>query len=206
MTFVLPLLVTFIALVAIFYAYTNIRQGAARVYTLEREAILRRGTNAMFLGAFLMALTIGWLLYQGQVALAPGDESAEENNVLEAVEGEGSPVGTPVPSGDEGDSSTTQLPGLETVTPTPTIDPDIPTATPTPIVIRAFVTGTGGNGLTMRTTPGGEQITILNEDEFVTVLEEEGREEQGGRSWVKVQNFLGEEGWVAEDFLEFETR
>lgn len=206
MTLVLPLLVTFVALIAIFYAYSNIRQGAARVYTLEREAILRRGTNAMFIGATLMIVTIGWLLFQTQSSTTVVEQSAEESSSFQTTEdGDVLIPNTPVPG--EGDSAgSAQFPGLETVTPTPTIDPDIPTATPTPIVVRAFVTGTGGNGLTMREAPGGEQITILNEDEFVTVLEEAGTQDQGGFTWVKVRTFLGDEGWVAEDFLEFETR
>jgi hypothetical protein len=207
MTFVLPILVTFIAIVAIFYAYTNIRQGAARVYTLEREAILRRGTNAMFMGALLMAVTIGWLLYQNQGADTAAAVDGEANGEIQTNPDDGLVPTTPRPGEavppEEGSS---QLPSLETVTPTPTVDPDIPTATPTPIIVRAFVIGTGGNGLTMRESPGGEQLVILNEDEFVTVLEEEGRLEQGGRFWVKVRNFLGDEGWVAEDFLEFEAR
>lgn len=205
MTLILAIVFTGLAFIAMLYAYSNIRQGGARVYTLEREAILRRAIAAMFSGTGLLILTIALLIYDGQQTAAVAEpaqlqlEGSPQTGNSESV-----PLAT-TPGAPAADGSS-QLPALETVTPTPTLDPLVPTATPTPIVIRGFVTGTGGNGLYMRTTPGGEQITILQEDEFVTLLESEGRIEQDGITWVKVRSFLGDEGWVAIDFLEIEGR
>lgn len=65
------------------------------------------------------------------------------------------------------------IPDLLILSPTPTIDPNSPTATPTPIVVRAFITGTGGNGVNFRATPGGELIEILADDTFVTMVDGE---------------------------------
>ena len=207
MTFFLPIGLTILAIIVMIIAYTNMRQGGARVYTLEREAILRRAGLAMFLSTGLFVLTIAWLLYQQQLAAAAlvGDEEGEPA-VSVPVEATALPAGddammaemTPTPSG------TLQIPGLGVATLTPTIDPNVPTATPTPIVVRAFVVNTGGNGLTMRDVPGGEQLLVLQEEEFVTVLEEEGTADVNGLIWVKIRTFLGEEGWVARDFLEIE--
>ena len=201
MAFVFPIFLTVIALIAILIAYGGIRQGAARVYSLEREAILRRATAAMFIGAGLFIVTIALVLYQFQQIQAAEEEvPVVEDAAIQSGETPDpqAPLSTPPPQ------STNQLPGISTVTFTPTIDPNLPTATSTPIIVRAFVTGTGGNGLTLRSQPGGDQIAILGEDEFVTVQYEEGTLEQGGFTWVKVRTFLGDEGWVADQFLEIE--
>jgi len=210
MAFFLPIGLTVVGIIITIVAYTNMRQGGARVYTLEREAILRRAGAAMFLGMGIFVLTIAWLLYQQQLLTAV-DEDGEEAAPAVAVEASDdtavaadestavdAPTATPVPEG------TLQIPQLEVVQPTATIDPSLPTPTPTPIVVRAFVINTGGNGLTMRDVPGGEQVLILQEEEFVTVLEEEGTADVNGLIWVKIRTFLGDEGWVARDFLEIE--
>ncbi len=203
MSSILAIILSGAAVIAILYAYSNIRQGGARVYTLEREAILRRGSTAMFLGTGLLIVSVAMLLYQNQQAASDEGGTPVSTSSFQTTE-EGDVIIANTPAARSGEDN--QLPALETITPTPTLDPLVPTATPTPIIIRGFVTGTGGNGLYLRTTPGGEQITILQEDEFVTVLEGEGRVEQNGVSWVKVRTFLGDEGWVAADFLELEGR
>ncbi|MCA9981908.1 MAG: SH3 domain-containing protein, partial [Anaerolineales bacterium] len=98
------------------------------------------------------------------------------------------------------------LPPLTTQTPTPTIDPNLPTATPTPVIIRAFVTGTSGSGLSMREEPGGDLIEILPEETFVTVVDEAAPIEQGGFTWIKIRTFAGVEGWAARQFLEYDEQ
>ncbi|MEM7801344.1 MAG: SH3 domain-containing protein [Chloroflexota bacterium] len=215
MSIIIPISLTVIAFIAILVAYSGIRQGGARVYSLEREALLRRASAAMFIGAGLFLLAIALLIFQGQQVQALIDDSGVEDGNVAANDATqlDSLVATPAAEGvtvDNGGNGgvvpTNQIPGLSTVTLTPTLDPNLPTATPTPIIIRGFVTGTGGNGLYLRETPGGAEITILGEDEFVTVRYEEGVTEVGGIRWVKVRTFLGDEGWVAEDFLEIEEQ
>ena len=89
-----------------------------------------------------------------------------------------------------------------TPSPSPTVDASIPTATPTPILCRAVVEGTSGNGLMLRETPGGAEITILAEATLVTLVQGEGPQQANGIAWRLVRdNISGEEGWVAEDFL-----
>ena len=132
MSFFLAIVITAVALIAILYAYSNIRQGGARVYTLEREAILRRAITAMFLGTGLLILVISFLLFQSQQqpadqAEAPLPQTTSSFQTTE--EGDVIIANTPVPDGGNGN----QLPALETITPTPSPDPSFPTATPTPV-------------------------------------------------------------------------
>ena len=205
MAFFLPLGLTIIGIIVMIIAYTNMRQGGARVYTLEREAILRRAGLAMFLSTSLFVLAIAWLLYQQQLtaaAILAEEEAATTELAPPVVEVEAD--GAAMPDATQTPGGTIQIPDLPTITPTPTIDPNLPTATPTPVIVRAFIVNTGGNGLTMRDTPGGELLLVLQEEEFVTVLEDEGTVDVNGLIWVKVRTFLGEEGWVARDFLEIE--
>jgi len=215
MAFFLPIGLTVLGVIVMIIAYTNMRQGGARVYTLEREAILRRSAAAMFLGTGLFVLTISWLLYLQQVTnsaetvadeaapAVPAENTTTENTDTDQMDSEPAMVDDnilPTPVG------TIQIPPITTAIATPTLDPDLPTATPTPVIIRAFVINTGGNGLTMRDVPGGEQVLVIQEDEFITVLEDEGTADVNGFIWVKVRTFLGEEGWVARDFLAIENQ
>ena len=196
MAFFLQIGLIVLALVIFLVAYSGIRQGGSRVYSLEREAVLQRASATMFAGAAILIATIGWLYYENPPPVLVPDTVEEIATQTAAVP----PTATPAP----GETQFNQIPLIETVTMTPTIDPNLPTATPTPVIIRAFVKDTGGSGLRMRDQPGGEEILVLDENEFVTVLQEEGTREQGGFTWVKVRTFLGDEGWVAEVFLEIE--
>lgn len=205
MSLIIPISLTVIAFIATLIAYSGIRQGGARVYSLEREAILRRATAAMFIGAGLFLLTIALLLFQSQQTTVVDAEADTQTVDADVPNPRETPLAPETTVNLETVAQpTNQIPGLSTVTITPTPDPNIPTATPTAVLIRGFVTGTGGNGLYLRETPGGAEITILGEDEFVTVQYEDGVTELNGIRWVRVRTFLGDEGYVAEDFLEIE--
>ena len=196
MAFFLQVGLIALALIIFLFAYSGIRQGGSRVYSLEREAVLRRASATMFVGVATLIAVIGWLYYEN----VPPVLQAETEEEIATQTAAAPPTETPEP----GQTQFNQIPEVATVTLTPTTDPNLPTATPTPEIIRAFVIDTGGNGLTLRETPGGAEILILDENEFITVLVEEVRQEQGGLTWVKVRTFLGDEGWVAEVFLEIE--
>lgn len=199
MSFFLQVGLIALALIIFLFAYSGIRQGGSRVYSLEREAVLRRASATMFVGVATLIAVIGWLYYENVPAVLQAEP--EEEIATQSSEVEVAPIETPE---QEGQTQFNQIPEVATVTLTPTTDPNLPTATPTPVIVRAFVKDTGGNGLTLREAPGGGEVLILDENEFVTVLVEEGRQEQGGFTWVKVRTFLGDEGWVAEVFLEIE--
>jgi hypothetical protein len=180
--FLIPLALAFAALIAAFMTYRGIRRGGARYYTLEREALLRRATFTLLASVILFIAAIGFLVYQQQQAEPPLDEEpAVSDEIVLTI---------------------TPTVFVEQFPPTETPSPDEPEATPTatPIICRGIVDGTSGNGLTLRVSPGGEDITILPDGSVLTVLEDE-PVESGGFTWRKVRVVGGEEGWVAENFL-----
>ncbi|MCC6606768.1 MAG: hypothetical protein IT327_26420 [Anaerolineae bacterium] len=182
---IIPIVLTFAGLLLAVATYQSIRRGGARFYTLEREAVLRRAALTL-LGSTL--LFIGAVGYMAAQELQSQAVEAEADAVLE-----GEITVTP----------TVEL-GVfpPTPSPSPTIDASIPTATPTPILCRAVVEGTSGNGLMLRESPGGAEITILAEATLVTLVQGEGPQQANGITWRLVRdNISGEEGWVAEDFL-----
>ncbi len=181
---IIPIVLTFAGLLLAIATYQSIRRGGARFYTLEREAILHRAMLTLLGSTLLFIAAVGYM-------------ASQELQSQAAEEGE-----TTV----EGESVATQTPEISvfppTPSPSPTVDAAIPTATPTPILCRAIVEGTSGNGLTLRDTPGGAEITVLPEATFVTLVQEEAPQEANGLTWRKVRdNISGDEGWVAADFL-----
>ena len=179
----LPTLLAVGGLIAAMATYRGIRRGGARFYTLEREAMLRRASFTLLVSALLFSGAIGVLLYARQ-------QSAAETAVDAATaDPENAPPTATVPL--------EQFPPTET--PAPDLGP-IPTATATVIICRAIIDGTGGNGLTLRTVPGGDEVTILPDGSTLIVLDDTPTE-SGGINWRNVRIIGGDEGWVAEDFL-----
>lgn len=185
----IPLGLAFAGFLLALAAYRDVRRGAARFYTLEREAILRRASFTLIGSSLLFLGAIGYLIYDRQPpALPDGADVAVEETPL---------AGTAV--------AATMTPFLESFPPLPTetATPDlsIPTPTATRPFCRAQIEGTFGNGLTMRDAPGGAEITILAEGDIVTIITEEEPVNDGTRNWRKVRSLFGDEGWVAEEFL-----
>ena len=180
----IPFIIAVIALIAALSSYQGIRKGGARFYTLEREAMLRRASFTLLASIMLFLGAVGLMAYNYQQLLAE-----EETGLIETEEG----IGTATP----GTDLETQPP---TPSATPTIDPNVPTPTATPIICRALVEGTAGSGLTLRDTPGGEEIIILPEGTLLTVLETE-PVVANNFTWRNVRTVAREEGWVVEDFL-----
>ena len=77
---------------------------------------------------------------------------------------------------------------------------DTPTPAPTPEFPQAIVFGTNGIGLTLRDTPGGNEIAILPEGTIVSLLPD-ATQEQGGLTWQKIRTPEALEGWVGKPFL-----
>lgn len=181
----LPIILIVGGLLAAVATYRGIRRGGARFYTLEREAILRRAALSLLISVALFLAAAALLFYQRQQFLAtlfPTEPDAA------AVPGEGEqPTITPTFF-------------LESIPPSPTVGTPLPTPTATAVVCRGVVEGTGGNGLTLRDSPGGEEVDILAEGALLTVLEDEPTE-VNGVVWLRVRAVGGDEGWAAEDFI-----
>ncbi|MEN9934343.1 MAG: hypothetical protein RLZZ387_922 [Chloroflexota bacterium] len=93
------------------------------------------------------------------------------------------------------------LPAIATVTPSPAT-PE-PTAPPAGAVGQQLrVTGTGAEGLFLRAEPStnNQPIKTLPESSVVTVVGEPTSAE--GRTWLRVRDETGAEGWAASDFLQ----
>ena len=179
----IPVLLAFLGVVAALASYRDIKRGGARFYTLEREAILRRASLTLMASMllFIAAISLLMLGQQPDTAVPPAES--------EAVQGAATITPTP---------ELEQFPPLPTETATP--DLSFPTATPTRPVCRAVVEGTFGNGLTLRSEPGGAQISILAEADLVTVLDQ-APTNANGIEWRQVRSLFGDEGWVAADYL-----
>lgn len=104
----------------------------------------------------------------------------------------------------------TQTPaGTNTPATTPTTPPDIPTQTPTltptptdtPKPPTAIVNSP--NGLYLRERPGGtQQIELIPNGAELLLLP--GRETVDNLEWQQVRTLLGNEGWVAVEFIIFQ--
>ena len=93
------------------------------------------------------------------------------------------------------------------VTPTATIDPFAPSPTPTGLAIGAYaqITGTGGEGLRIRSTPGLTGASVfLGLDSEVFVVQDGPREADGYTWWYLVAPYdQARAGWAAADFLTY---
>ncbi len=178
-----PIILATIALVLAASTYRGIRRGGARLYTLEREAMLRRASFSLIGTVLFFLAALGVLTLEYQQLTAPPEEPtvASETDV----------ISLPTPG-------VQQFP--PTPTPTATPDPEEPTPTPTPIVCRAAIENTGGSGLRLRQSPGGTEVRVLPDGTLVTLLED-APVQQGGVTWRRVRVIGGEEGWVSQDFL-----
>jgi len=103
---------------------------------------------------------------------------------------------------------TPTIPPVVTLEPTPT-----PTVTPTPVPVvptalgpnvYAQVTGTEGNGVSVRAGPGtnNARLTVAGEDSLVLILDGPREDENlDDYTWWFVRAEDGTEGWTVQDFL-----
>ncbi len=75
----------------------------------------------------------------------------------------------------------------------------------TAVIPRAVVSGTDNNGLTLRRTPTGQTIAILQEGSIV-LLTDVPRQESEGLLWQAVETTDGHTGWVVAEFLTYPAR
>lgn len=93
------------------------------------------------------------------------------------------------------------------VTPTATVDPFAPSPIPTGLAIGSYaqITGTGGEGLRIRSNPGltGEPV-FLGLDSEVFIVQDGPREADGYVWWYLVAPYdEARTGWAAADFLTY---
>ena len=72
----------------------------------------------------------------------------------------------------------------------------------TAIPQRAIVSGTGSNGLVVRSAPTGQDIGILEEGSIV-LLTDAPRQKGEGLTWQAVETIDGQTGWVVAEFLTY---
>lgn len=180
----IPIILTVVAIIIAVTAYRGVRRGATRFYTLEREAMLRRASYTLLGSILLFLVVIVLLMYNQWPTENPGQTAGELEPTFSLTATEESLMQNQPP----------------TPSPTPTTDPNIPTPTPTPVVCRAIVDGTAGSGLTLRSAPGGGELSILPDGTILNLLEDEPTE-ANGFIWRKVRTVSQEEGWVVESFL-----
>lgn len=179
---------TVLTLLIVSSSYRGIRRGSARYYTLEREAILRRARLTLIASVFLFLGIISLLLFQIQA------NRLEDADIANSAADDLLRLPTP----------TVPVQQVEvyppTVPPAPTADPNEPTPIPTVALKRAIVEGTAGAGLRLRETPGGDEVTLLGDGTFLTLLNE-APVSLDGFTWVNVRTIAGDQGWVADAFL-----
>jgi hypothetical protein len=93
------------------------------------------------------------------------------------------------------------------VTPTATVDPFAPSPVPTGLAIGSYaqITGTGGEGLRIRSEPGlnGEPV-FLGFDSEVFIVQDGPREADGYVWWYLVAPYdEARAGWAVADFLTY---
>ena len=106
------------------------------------------------------------------------------------------------------------VPGLAPTQPIVTLEPTpTPTVTPTPVPVvptelgpnaYAQVTGTEGNGVSVRAGPGtnNARLTVAGEDSLVLILDGPREDENlDDYTWWFVRAEDGTEGWTVQDFL-----
>lgn len=203
-TITIPIIFAGLALIAGLTAFRGIRRGMSRFYALERETMLRRANSALLGSLLLFCISVGWLTYIQRETILAQEAAAE-------AEAQATPTAQlvlqPVNDGTETD--------VEKFPPTPspseappTIDPNIPTPTPTPFLRRGVIVDTGGSGAYLREAPtlSSEDLLILAENEIVIIDDDFDPVDAEGVKWVRVRTIAGDEGWVADWFLEARDR
>ena len=122
--------------------------------------------------------------------------------LLIACAGPSRPPATPTPPAGPVVLATaipTALPTATRTAPTPIAPPMLPSTVQPVQTETVRVTNTGGQGLTLRQTPGGAVIRGLPDGTLLSLTGEE--QVAGDRLWRKVRDAQGREGWVAAEFL-----
>lgn len=164
-------------------------------YGVERQEARHDMLIAFARGIVMVILALILLAVFG---LSPRPESA-----VEATE---TPTST-LPA-----TATAIVSPTETVTPLPVVGPsptsplptptEVPLSTPEPSATVGVATAlvSSPNGLWLREAPGGSQeIELIPDGTILTLLP--GVEEVDGVAWQQVRTPLGNDGWVAADFI-----
>ncbi|MCA9999536.1 MAG: hypothetical protein KDE56_27425, partial [Anaerolineales bacterium] len=135
----------------------------------------------------------------GEATAVPTDNTTPDP----AAANTATPTSTNTPLDTSTPTATPTPTATSTASPTPT-DTPTPTVTPTPILGETAVITTQGNPVSLRRTPGGQQV-ILQLSNGEVVLLQNGRANQGTILWREVRTTNGTLGWVPEEFLTINT-
>lgn len=135
----------------------------------------------------------------------PGNEATETTFPTPPADIEN--IGTPPteePTATNAPSATTTATATRTPTPTTTATPTptdtpTPTFTPTPIDGETAVINTDGSTVAIRRLPGGQTLTLVNDNDMVILLS--GHANQAGVLWQEVRTVNGVSGWIQQEFL-----
>jgi len=200
-----------LGLVAAYFLWVALREwrsGSRAYFGVERDiaqsemigAILRAGAFVIFAA---LVLGLGWL---GGQAESPAGEQADGSQPTATA----LPGTSATPDVSQPTQATLPTDTPDATEPTATLTPAEPTESPAPTepapqtaIVRAF------GGVWLRDAPNGGTIGVLPEESVVEVLEE--REQAGNFEWQRIrvisappggEALVGQEGWVALEFLE----
>lgn len=183
-----------------------IRSRAARqLYTVARQASRREMNTAWLRGLLFLALSLILLLVW---ALAPRFQSSARPTAAAPP-----PSLTPSQTAPAVNANVTvtsnAAPAVATLLPLPSPEPVLTvtqtlTSTTPAETLAATARVNAPNGLLLRTLPNGPEVLELIPD-GIQVVVLEGRESVGDLTWQYVRAPSGNAGWVALDFLLFDT-
>ncbi len=194
----LPIILAILGAIAAISAYRGIGRGGARFYQLERDALLRRASFTLLAALVLFSTSVGLLVFQ-QSNMVVVDEELETATPVADTGVTAAETPSALPSSIVVENDPPPLEVFATETP----NPDVPTVTPTPILKNGLVVGTGESGVWLRPDPStqGEPIERLSDNSFLRVLPTE-LVEADGFEWINVRTISGQEGWIANIFVE----
>lgn len=212
----IPIVLAGLGLIVGFMAQRSIRQGAARFYALERDALLRRAGFLVLGSIALFSSAVGLLSYNVSILTAPPTEEdaiaaaetvAAAPIIIDPNTGN-VPLVTVAPVVAELPPLESDVAQLQNMPPTPTAlpteDPNLPTPVPTPVIRRGFIEGTAGSGAYLRESPStnAEELEILDDGDVVVLIDGVDTFESNGYTWINVRTDAGVEGWVVDLFLD----
>lgn len=210
----LNILILLLAIAATVVAVISLVSALASRSSVSNQpyGVGRQESRRAMLVAFIRAAVIGvvaLILFAVYGLSARPDElvssEPEPTQEVEVTAASQEEEATPTPTATTAVTPTGQTitlpPAVTSAAPTPTSQPtETPTITPTPVpsaVVNSEV------GLYLRPEPGSTvELELLNNGAFLELLE--GRETVDGVEWQQVRSALGNEGWVAVEFITYQ--
>ena len=121
-----------------------------------------------------------------------------DGSATTVVESEPAPQISATPGPSATTTPTSSPAATSTPSPPPTMTPT-PSLTPTPVLVETIRVETQGSTVWLKRSPGGQNLVLLHDGDFVIILT--GHANQGGVLWSEVSTVDGVSGWLQEEFL-----